>query len=150
MESEIGRKLSVDVGEAVKKEAVVPPRQKRRKLPDDFVEVQILEAKPNPMFSEAQRQSVRFLRYSRHVPCAECGKKKRLLWTSTFTFIAHHFGALVMTQSGKSHPPLTPVCTDHPMSPALDALLEANHADEAEPRRAPSGSGSARGGGDRR
>ena len=98
------------------------PRKKAKqpKLPEDFVQVQILEAEPNKMFTEGQRQGVRFLRYSKHVHCAECGKKKRVMWTSLFTFIAHNFGALCLTQSGKRHAPLTPVCSDHPMSPALN------------------------------
>jgi len=105
---------------------------KRLKLPDDFVQVQILEAKPNPMFSEEQRQTVRFLRYSKHVRCAECGKKQRTLWTSTFTFVTVDIGVLVPIKSGKRHPPLTPICTDHCMAPALDPPPQAKVVDDGK------------------
>ncbi len=91
-----------------------------KNYPEDFLYVQILEAKPNKMFTEDQRQSVRFLRYSRYVPCAECGKKGRLMWTMLCTFIAHNLGSFALAQSGKRHPPLTPVCSAHPMGPALE------------------------------
>ena len=46
-------------------------------LPADFLQVEICEAKPNKLFTEDQRQGIRFLRYSRSVPCAECGKRRR-------------------------------------------------------------------------
>jgi hypothetical protein len=41
--------------------------------------VEILEAKPNSMFTEEQRATVRFLRFNRRVRCAECGKRLKVM-----------------------------------------------------------------------
>jgi hypothetical protein len=83
------------------------------------------------MFTEEQRASVRFLRYNQSVPCAECGKKKRVLWTLLCTFNAMSFGQFnlvnLVNESGKDHPPLTPVCTDHPMGPAWPKEEKEEH-----------------------
>jgi hypothetical protein len=80
--------------------------------------VDILEAKPNKMFSEEQRALVRFLRYTGEtVACAECGRKKRTLWTMLWSFQAVDMGMLVPKRSGKIHPPLTPVCPTHLLAP---------------------------------
>lgn len=86
---------------------------------DTLVWVEILEAKPNKMFTENQRRAVRFLRYSRKVPCVECGKKIKVAWTMLCEFEAHTMGASAFNDSGKVHPPLTPVCGDHPLSPPI-------------------------------
>lgn len=86
--------------------------------------VGIHEARPNPMFTESQRALVRFLRYSLSIPCAECGKKKRALWTMLCSFQALDMAPLVPARSGKVHLPLTPVCQGHLLAaetePALD------------------------------
>lgn len=89
------------------------------KKADDYRElvVQILEAKPNKMFTEEQRSWVRFLRYSRSVPCAECGKRRRIHWTMLCSFIAKNMGQFVLT--GETvRMPLTPVCSEHPLAVA--------------------------------
>jgi hypothetical protein len=81
--------------------------------------VQILEAKPNKMFSEQERASVRFLRYNQHVPCAACGKKLRIHWTMLCQFKAGDMGKaqFEMQFYPQGFPPLTPVCGDHPLRP---------------------------------
>ncbi len=88
--------------------------------------VQLLEAKPNKMFTEAHRALVRFLRYDGDkVACAECGKKKRTLWTMLCSFQAWDMGMLVPKKSGKVHPPLTPVCQGHLMAPEIEEVDES-------------------------
>lgn len=84
--------------------------------------VSILEAKPNPMFTEGQRQATRFLRYSHAVPCAECGKKLRLMWTQLFSFRCQNMeeGAFSLVHGKTIHPPLTPVCGNHPLAPVWE------------------------------
>ena len=42
---------------------------------NDILYVSIREAKPNTLFTEEQRQSIRFLIYSKPVACAECGRE---------------------------------------------------------------------------
>lgn len=84
-------------------------------------QVLIFEAKPNKLFSEEQRATVRFLHYVLPVECAECGRRSKSHWTSTLSFQAmdakHSF--LVLTSAtGKVHPPLTPVCGSHPLAAA--------------------------------
>ena len=83
--------------------------------------VQILEAKPNPMFTEEQRAAVRFLRFNQTVPCAECGKRRKVMWTMLCEFHAHSLsgpGLYLPKTTAKKHAPLTPVCGDHPLGPA--------------------------------
>jgi len=87
---------------------------------DNVLQVSLHEAKPNPLFSEAQRATVRFLRYSRAVPCAECGRKSKSHWTSLFSFEAMDAQGrsfVLRSKTGKVHPPLAPVCGRHPMAP---------------------------------
>lgn len=81
----------------------------------EILTVEILEAKPNKMFTEAQRAGVRFLRFNQSVQCAECGKKRKVMWTLLAEFEAHTMGAFAFKDSGKVHAPLTPVCGDHPL-----------------------------------
>lgn len=73
------------------------------------------------MFTEAQRQSVRALRYNLHVPCAHCGKKRRLHWTMLCAFRSIIFEECYLVvdskRDGKPFPPLTPVCGDHLLTP---------------------------------
>ena len=88
--------------------------------------VDIREAKPNTLFSEEQRQMVRFLVYNRKVKCAACGKKKKVMWTQLCSFTA---GDLEASQFAlKVYPqifdPLTPVCDDHPLGLPHDLVVE--------------------------
>jgi len=80
--------------------------------------VQILEAKPNQMFTEEQRAAVRFLRFNRSVACMECGKKKKVMWTMLCEFYAHSMGQFAVLKSTKTHQPLEAVCGDHLLAPA--------------------------------
>lgn len=83
--------------------------------------VNICEAEPNPMFTEEQRSWVRFLIYNRKVACAECGKESKKMWTMLLEFRASTLGegTFVVPKGDKVHPPLTPVCEDHPLSPEI-------------------------------
>lgn len=91
--------------------------------------VDIREAKPNKMFSEEQRAAIRFLIYSRPVACAECGKKKKSLWTMICQFRAHSMeNIFAIKKSEKSHPPLAGVCGDHMLEPDYpEVKAEAAH-----------------------
>ena len=91
---------------------------KKKSKPTTLLFVEILEAKENPMFTEQQRATIRFLRFNQPVACAACGKKKRILWTMLCQFkaadmTANHFAMQLYPQS---FTPLTPVC-DHPLRP---------------------------------
>lgn len=90
----------------------------KEKKQDEILWLQILEAKPNKMFTEEQRQGYRFLRYSRFIECAECGKKRKVMWTMLCEFEAYTMESNGMSViNGKVHPPLTPVCGEHPLGP---------------------------------
>jgi hypothetical protein len=79
--------------------------------------VEVLETKENPLCTEEQRRIVRFLRYNRFVPCAECGKKVRIHLTMLCEFLAMNKNSILVAKfTGKVHPPLTPVCGDHPLA----------------------------------
>lgn len=93
------------------------PTHKRPKQP--LLWVDICEARPNKLFTEQQRQAVRFLRYNRRVPCAACGKKVRIHMTMLCQFKAGDLGGSFgeLKFYPKSFPPLTPVCGDHPVAP---------------------------------
>jgi hypothetical protein len=75
--------------------------------------VGLYEARPNKMFAEEQRASVRFLRYSQLVACSECGRRSKTHWTVLYSFEAQSLGFLVPKRSGKVHRPLDPVCRAH-------------------------------------
>lgn len=90
-----------------------PPLRERKSVTPAIIGVQICEALPNKMFTEQHRALVRFLRYTAPIPCAECGKRRRIHWTLLFSFQAMSMGFLVPVKSGKIHLPLTPVCTNH-------------------------------------
>lgn len=92
-------------------------KKKSKKKDKEILCVQICCAKPNKLFSEEQTASLRFLRYNKPVACAECGKKKRTLWTLLCQFRAADFGIVTLVSGDKSHLPLTPVCQDHPLEP---------------------------------
>jgi hypothetical protein len=84
------------------------------------LQVLLFEAKPNKLFTEEQTAAVRFLRYNQSVPCAECGKRSKHHWTVLYSFKATSLvpGMFTLQESGKVHLPLTPVCRDHPLTPA--------------------------------
>jgi hypothetical protein len=75
--------------------------------------VGLYEAKPNKMFTEEQRATVRFLRYNQAVPCAECGRRSKTHWTVLYSFEAQSLGMLIPKRSGRVHMPLAPVCRAH-------------------------------------
>ena len=75
-------------------------------------------ARPNRMFTEDQRQMVRFLRYNQLVACCECGRRSKTHWTVLYSFEAQSLGFLVPKRSGKVHRPLDPVCRIHILAPA--------------------------------
>jgi hypothetical protein len=96
--------------------------------------VEILEAKPNSMFTEEQRATVRFLRFNRRVRCAECGKRLKVMWTMVCEFYAYDFNAPgpVMLEPEKKHAPLTAVCGDHPLAPAWPKEIPVKTLAKAE------------------
>jgi len=75
--------------------------------------VGLYEARPNKMFTEDQRRTVRFLRYNQLVACSECGRRSKTHWTVLYSFEAQSLGFLVPKRSGKVHRPLDPVCRAH-------------------------------------
>jgi hypothetical protein len=79
--------------------------------------VSIREAKTNELFTEEQRRSVRFLIYNQRIPCAECGKKAKSMWTLLCQFKALNFNSDSLKESDRSHLPLTPVCKNHSLKP---------------------------------
>lgn len=85
---------------------------KKKKM---ILAVDIREAKENSLFTEDERASVRFLIYNQKIACTECGRKVKIMWTMLCQFKAMNMGSLVMTESEKSYPPLTPVCGEHPL-----------------------------------
>jgi DNA-directed RNA polymerase subunit N (RpoN/RPB10) len=99
--------------------------------------VDIREAKANKMFSEEQRQLVRFLIYNRPIPCAACGRKTRSQWTHLTEFTAvdfeHSYG--VARDFPKVFAPLTPVCCNHPLGLPRKRKLLAVHLRAYKPDR---------------
>jgi hypothetical protein len=91
--------------------------------------VELIRAKPNKMFSEEQRQTVMFLRYSAPVPCGECGKRSKYHWTMLLSFVAHSMqpGMFILGESGKVHLPFAPVCRGHLLKPAALPGKERRH-----------------------
>lgn len=85
-----------------------------------IVQVQVLEARSNPLYTDEQRALVRFLRYTAPVPCAECGTRSRHHWTMRVSFTAARLtpGTMTLVESGTVHLPLAPVCRAHPLAPA--------------------------------
>jgi hypothetical protein len=105
----------------VKKAAAEKGKKSDSVEDEDLLTVEVLEPKPNPMFTEATRQWVRFLRFNHYVPCAECGKMKKTLWTMLVEFYAFSMDPEIIFSETleKKHAPLTPVCGDHPLAPAF-------------------------------
>jgi hypothetical protein len=83
------------------------------------LEVQLLTAKPNKMFPDWMTERVRFLRFSKAIACAECGRRSKHHWTMFCSFEAHSMAMLVPKKSGKEHPPLTAVCRSHLLAPQV-------------------------------
>lgn len=105
---------------------------KTPKKPEKILCADIREAKPNKMFSEAQRRSIRFLLYNRAIPCAACGKKRRNMWTMLCQFKAGDLNGsfTVLKDFPQSFAPLTPVCV-HPLHPDWPAT-EPAHSQSVE------------------
>ena len=80
--------------------------------------IDFLPAKPNPLFTEQQRRATSFIRYSKPVPCAECGRRRKLMWTQRWSFRVMEMSFVVLQPSAKVHLPGTPVCTSHILAPA--------------------------------
>lgn len=111
----VGIKKQAEIkGSGIRGQGSAPKKEKRRGI----LTVQILETKPNPMFTEEQRRMVRFLRFNRTVPCTECGKRRKIMWTMLCEFYAHSMGELVLKKSMKIHKPMDEVCGDHLLAPA--------------------------------
>lgn len=103
--------------------------KKRRLKP--LNEVQILEARPNPLFPDWLTHRLRFLRYSAPVKCAYCGRISRHHWSLLLSFrIMEGFekkvrGKVTACNSpvgfdGKEiFLPLTPVCRKHILRPII-------------------------------
>lgn len=116
-----------------------PTKKSDRLTLDDLLFVQIREPKQNPMFTEFQHQVTRFLIYNRPVACAACGKKKRTHWTQLCEFQAMDMsaGQFVLKRYPPTFAPLTPVCTDHPISPDYDKAeqaMETRQSGKSAPR----------------
>ena len=79
--------------------------------------VSIREAKENKLFSENQREAVRFLVYNQTIACVECGRKVKIMWTMLCQFRCMNMDSHIAVDGEKSHPPLTPVCDEHPLKP---------------------------------
>lgn len=88
----------------------------------DFNEVQLYDAKPNPMFPEWLTCRLQFLRYAVAVKCAHCGRKSKFHWTLMMSFRIAMESAFTLKAGEILHPPLTPVCRDHIMKPELPHL----------------------------
>ena len=96
-------------------------KAKQSKTLSSILYVEIIEASPNKMFTEEQRFWVRFLRYSRWIKCAACGKKRKVMWTMLHEFIAVTMDGIAGTGHTGPYPPLTPVCGDHPIGPPTES-----------------------------
>ena len=85
-------------------------------------DVRIGEPKPNKMFTEWQTAITKFLIYSKPIPCAHCGKKKRGLWTQLKFFRVMEEEGFALRASDKLYAPLTPVCEDHILQPDMTPI----------------------------
>jgi hypothetical protein len=84
----------------------------------EVVQVEVLPAAPNKLCTEAQRQAVLFLRFSKAVPCAECGTRSRHHWTMRVSFATVLLESFVAQTSLTVHLPFAPVCRSHQLAPA--------------------------------
>ena len=110
--------------------------EEKRRYCMPLLAVELLEAKPNPLFTEDQRALVRFLRYYElgkplKVACAHCGKRKTVLWTQLCSFRIAEPSVMILKRGEKVYPPLTPVCQTHIMAPEMEEVDEAGN--RAEP-----------------
>jgi hypothetical protein len=81
--------------------------------------VEFLPPKPNPFFTEEQHRATSFIRYSKPVPCAECGRRRKVMWTQRWSFCVMEESTYTLRPSAKIHIPGTPVCTSHILGAAL-------------------------------
>lgn len=98
-----------------------------RKPNEPLLVVEIMEAKPNKMYAEEERQTIRFLRHNHSVECASCKKKRRVMWTMLCEFEVPEEYAFRLQPSGIVLAPLTPVCQDHVLMPGDGARVVASH-----------------------
>ena len=94
-------------------------RKDRRKPSKDYLEVRLLEARPNPMFPDWMTDRLRFLRYTGPVKCAHCGKMSRHHWTMLMAFRVVDPEGFMLVEGKNVLSPLTPVCRKHIMQPAI-------------------------------
>lgn len=102
-----------------KKSSAEKPATKRVGPKDSPLCVEVRECKENKMFSKEQHDWTRFLLYSRPVPCAECGRMAKVMWTMLCQFVAPTLGPgmfKIDLAGCRSHLPLTPVCDAHPLA----------------------------------
>lgn len=81
--------------------------------------VAVTPPKPNKLFDEWSHNTTRFLTFSKAVPCAECGKRSKHHWTSLASFSVMLERLFTLVPSEKVHLPFTPVCSRHPIGPAI-------------------------------
>jgi len=84
--------------------------------------VEYREAKPNAMFSPQLTALLRFATYRQAVACAECGRKRKAHWTMLCPFRATSLTGVGL-EPGDLRAPGEPVCSDHPLAPAIAAEL---------------------------
>lgn len=92
--------------------------------------VSVLEAKDNPGFPQWMTDGMRFLHFNQAVECAACKKKGKRMWTMLCPFKTANFGAgihvLPMFKDAQGNdiifPPLTAVCDEHPLHPAVELI----------------------------
>ena len=109
-----------------------PPAGEEPRYCRPVLAVEILEAKPNPLFSEAQTAMIRFLRYyGAKVACAHCGHRKMILWTMRCSFRIAEPAMFVLKKGETVYPPLTPVCQKHIMAPEMVEVTEKGEPADA-------------------
>lgn len=91
----------------------------KKTKPAELLTVAIVEMKPNKMFPEEQTAWIRGLTYSRPIACADCGRKRRKMWTALYEFRSFTMDG-IGSMSRKVFQPLTPVCDEHPIGPNVD------------------------------
>src|SRR5262245_20610419 len=84
------------------------------------------QPKPNPLFPPEIQALLRFYvagKGEKLDPCPVCGSKRRGRWTMLCPFEAFTFAQFVVMPAGE-YPPLTLVCSEHPVHPTR-AILRA-------------------------
>ncbi len=93
--------------------------------------VQIIPVKPNKMFADWQNETTFFLRYTKPVPCAECGSKRKHHWTSLVSFRACSLGRFQVVKGLKILPPLSPVCRSHVLATEFEDTIESGGVEQS-------------------